>query len=90
MIDNFVAIQVTGSVAGLLTLGAVIPQVIHTIRTKKTRDLSLLFLWLAIAELSFWGIYGGLTQDKFLIITASCACVLYGILVAYKLRGDTK
>lgn len=50
--------EVVGILAGVLTLLTYVPQSIKTIKTKKTRDLSLGTLLLLCASALLWVAYG--------------------------------
>jgi MtN3 and saliva related transmembrane protein len=79
-------IDYLGYVAGLLTVGAFLPQVIRTWRTKQTRDLSLATFGLLISTGSLWMIYGMLTDDWPVIAANAGIVVLNVALVLAKLR----
>jgi MtN3 and saliva related transmembrane protein len=79
-------IDYLGYFAGLLTVGAFLPQVIRTWRTKQTRDLSLATFGLLISTGSLWMIYGMLTDDWPVIAANAGIVVLNVALVLAKLR----
>ena len=77
-----------GYLAGLLTVGAFLPQVIRAWRTRRTRDLSLSSFALLIVAGSLWIFYGALTRDWPVIATNSGMVALNAALAAAKLRYD--
>ena len=78
--------QYLGYFAGLLTVGAFLPQVIRTWRTRQTRDLSLATAALLITTGALWMLYGLLTRD-WPVIAANAGMVTLNVaLVAAKRR----
>ena len=75
-----------GLLAGLLTSGAAIPQVIQTYRTKHARDLSMWQLILLNFGMLLWLIYGISLNDLPLILANIFSIVCYTGLIAMKLR----
>lgn len=75
-----------GLMAGLLTSGAAIPQVVQTYRTKQARDLSLWQLILLLLGMLLWLIYGLALGDLPLILANSFSIFCYGALVVMKFR----
>jgi len=81
---------VIGTIAGVLTSIAVVPQVIRTWRTKHAKDLSIWQPLLLIAGMMLWLIYGVMIGDNPLIVanTFSLACYLFliGMKIVYDRR----
>jgi len=75
-----------GYVAGLLTVGSFLPQVVRAWRTKQTRDLSLAMFALLITSGSLWIVYGIVKSDWPVIATNSGMVALNGALAAAKMR----
>lgn len=84
MIDTIAVVTI---VAGALTQGASAPQVIKTIRSKKTRDISLHFILQLLAGLSMWAIYGILNQDPYFLAWNTVGMSLWSILLFKKLQN---
>jgi len=79
-------ISVTGLIAGICTTLSLLPQVIKTIRTKETNDLSLyMFLFLA-AGLVLWIIYGILINALPIILANLLSLILAIIILFFKIR----
>lgn len=57
-----------GFVAGLTTSVAALPQVVKTIRTHSTRDLSLWQPLLLTVGVRFWMLYGAIIKDIPLLV----------------------
>jgi MtN3 and saliva related transmembrane protein len=81
---------VIGTIAGVLTSIAVVPQVVRTWRTKHAKDLSIWQPLLLIAGMLLWLIYGLMIGDNPLIVanTFSLACYLFliGMKIVYDRR----
>jgi MtN3 and saliva related transmembrane protein len=75
-----------GFVAGLLTVGSFLPQVVRAWRTRQTRDLSLAMFALLITSGSLWIVYGIVKSDWPVIATNSGMVALNGALAAAKMR----
>ena len=57
-----------GFLAAILTTTAFLPQVFKTLKTKKTKDLSLIMYILLTVGTFLWGIYGFLNHDIPLVL----------------------
>jgi MtN3 and saliva related transmembrane protein len=75
-----------GFVAGALTVGSFLPQVIKAWRSQQTRDLSLHGISLLVVAGSLWMIYGALARDWPVVATNGGMVVLNMALVGAKLR----
>jgi MtN3 and saliva related transmembrane protein len=75
-----------GLLAGLLTSGAAIPQVIQTYRTKHARDLSMWQLILLNLGMMLWLSYGIALGDLPLILANIFSIICYTGLIVMKLR----
>jgi MtN3 and saliva related transmembrane protein len=79
-------IRYLGYIAGMLTVGSFLPQVVRAWRTRQTRDLSLAMFALLTLASSLWMIYGVVTGDWPVIATNGGMVVLNGVLAAAKMR----
>lgn len=79
-------VSLTGLLAGILTSGAAIPQVLKTYRSKQARDISLWQLVLLTLGMLLWLIYGIALNDLPLITANTFSICCYCALVAMKLR----
>lgn len=79
-------IQYLGYFAGLLTVGAFLPQVIRTWRTRQTRDLSLGMFALLVTASLLWMFYGIVIRDWPVVLTNAGMMALNGSLAVAKLR----
>ena len=78
-------ISYAGFLAGVLTSGAAIPQVVKTYRTKHARDLSMWQLVLLTLGMLLWLIYGISLNNLPLILANAFSIVCYTALIAMKL-----
>ena len=75
-----------GYFAGVLTVGAFLPQVLRAWRTRQTRDLSLGMFALLITSGSLWMVHGLVSRDWPVVATNGGMVALNGALAAAKLR----
>ncbi|MGN6149966.1 MAG: SemiSWEET transporter [Rhizomicrobium sp.] len=78
--------EFVGIVAAVLTTVAFLPQVIHTIRTRSTHDISLRMYSLYTVGIFLWLIYGLLLHDVPLIAANIVTFLLSGTILSLKLR----
>jgi MtN3 and saliva related transmembrane protein len=75
-----------GAVAGAITVGSFLPQVVRAWRTRRTHDLSLYSSALLITAGSLWMLYGALAADWPVVITNGGMVALNVMLAAAKVR----
>src|SRR5258708_13980171 len=78
-----------GYVAGVITVGAFLPQVLRAWRTRQTRDLSLSSFALLITAGTLWVVYGALSRDWPVIATTAGMVTLNLPLAIPKLPSDS-
>jgi MtN3 and saliva related transmembrane protein len=79
-------IQIVGYIAAFLTTFAFLPQVIRTVKTKSTEDLSLVMFSMMELGMILWLVYGWNVGDKPLIYANSIASIFGMIILYYKLK----
>jgi MtN3 and saliva related transmembrane protein len=79
-------IRLLGFMAGALTVGSFIPQVVRTFRTRHTRDLSFGMFALLVTSGVLWLLYGLVRHDWPVVATNVGMVTLTGILLAAKVR----
>jgi MtN3 and saliva related transmembrane protein len=79
-------ISTIGSVAGISTTCAFLPQVIRTWKTRSTHDISLGMFLLTVFGLILWLIYGLERNDWPLIATDAASLLLSATILGLKLR----
>lgn len=75
-----------GIIAGILTTGAFLPQVIKSWSTHKTKDLSIGMLALLVSGITLWLLYGIRLKDKPIIIANGVTLLLIISLVILKIK----
>lgn len=75
-----------GYAAACLTTVAFLPQVIKTIRLKKTDEISLIMYLLFCTGVLFWLIYGILSHDLPVLIANAMTLALALIILIFKLK----
>ena len=79
-------VEIVGFVAGILTAVAYVPQVIKSMHSKSTKDLSLWWIAISAAGLFLWEIYGLVILSYPLIFTNLASLVM----AMYMLHLKTK
>jgi MtN3 and saliva related transmembrane protein len=78
--------DIIGSIAATLTTIAFIPQAIQVIKTKSTRDISLVMYLVFTAGVAFWLAYGILLGAIPIIIGNIVTLILAMIVLVMKLK----
>ena len=78
-------ITIIGLLAAACTTIAFLPQVIKTVKTKKTKDISLLMYVILTTGILLWVVYGLLTIDLPIILANSITFVLALIVLMLKI-----
>ena len=79
-------VEIVGFIAGILTAVAFVPQVIKSMHSKSTKDLSLWWIAISVAGLFLWEIYGLIILSYPLIFTNLASLVM----AMYMLHLKTK
>jgi len=80
------SVNIFGYLAASLTTIAFLPQVIKTIRLKKTDEISLVMYLLFCLGLLFWLIYGLMITNIPLIIANGITLILATIILFFKIK----
>lgn len=75
-----------GLLGGALTTGSSVPQIVHSMRTRSVRGLSLWTLCLFAGGLALWLLYGIATRALPVIVWNAVSLGLYLILIAVRIR----
>jgi MtN3 and saliva related transmembrane protein len=84
------SIALIGMIAAALTTGAYIPQAWKTIRTRSTKDLSIITFSMLFAGAIMWLIYGLYIHDTPLVLANGITASLSGIIFSIKLVSIKK
>jgi len=80
-------IRILGYVAGTITTLAFVPQVVRSLRTRSTADLSLSWLSAFITGVALWLVYGILLREPPIIAANAVTLGLSLVLLWVRLRG---
>lgn len=79
-------ITLIGIIAGILTTISFIPQVIKSISSRNTRDISLLMYLTFLTGICLWLIYGIIITNIPIIFANSVTFMLVGAIIVMKIR----
>ncbi len=77
-------------IAATLTTISFVPQAIKTIKTRDTKDLSLVTYSLFVLGTSTWTIYGYLDHEQAIFIANLITSCFAGIILFYKVKDTIK
>lgn len=82
---------VTGILATVFTISMKIPQIYHSIKTKRTKDISMLFLVLGVLNHITWLIYAIFDNVNVPLIICDSLCIFLSlVLISLKLKYDNE
>ncbi len=80
---------VSGTVATAFTISMKLPQIYHSIKTKRTKDVSMLFLLLGLLNHVTWVLYAYFDNVNVPLIVCDVVCIFLSlVLVGLKLKYD--
>ena len=80
---------VAGTVATVFTITMKLPQIYHTIKTKRTRDISMLFLLIGVLNHITWVIYAIYDNVNLPLIICDAVCIFLSmVLLCLKIHYD--
>lgn len=82
--------DIIGTLAGLFTTVAVVPQIIKAVRTREVDDISPVFFSTLILGVGLWTCYGFLKNDLPIIITNGISVLLNGTMLWIFFRAKKK
>ena len=84
-----IARTVAGTVATAFTISMKLPQIYHSIKTKRTKDISMLFLLLGVLNLITRVLYAYFDDVNVPLIVCDAVCIFLSlVLVCLKLKYD--
>jgi MtN3 and saliva related transmembrane protein len=83
-------VSTIGLIAALLTTAAYIPQAYKTIRTRSTKDLSIITFSMLFFGTILWFIYGLYIHDTPLMLANGITAALSGIIFSLKIKSMGK
>lgn len=78
-------LTLVGTIAGVLTTGAWLPQLLKCWRTRSAADLSWSYLAVLGTGVALWAVYGLLSSDLVLILANVITVLALLLLVGFKL-----
>ena len=82
---------VAGTVATAFTISMKLPQIYHSIKTKRTKDISMLFLLLGVLNHITWVLYAIFDDVNVPLIVCDAVCIFLSlVLVALKIKFDNE
>ena len=80
---------VAGTVATVFTVSMKLPQIYHSIKTKRTKDISMLFLLLGALNHITWVLYAIFDNVNVPLIVCDAICIFLSlVLIGLKLKYD--
>ena len=80
---------VAGTVATVFTITMKLPQIYHSIKTKRTKDISMIFLLLGVLNHITWVLYAIFDDINVPLIVCDAVCIFLSlVLVVLKLKYD--
>ncbi len=86
---NDTYLNLLGFSAAVLTTTAFVPQVVKVVKTKSTKDISLLMYLLFTAGVALWLIYGFAISSLPVIVANAITLLLSIVIIVYKLKGNS-
>jgi len=74
-------VEIIGSLAGLFTTIAVLPQIVKAIKTRRVEDVSIFMFAILCLGVGLWTVYGVIKDDLPIIITNGISFILNGIML---------
>ena len=84
--NNGVYATSLGLVAGAFTTLAAVPQIVHSVRTGRIRDVSLTTLLMFAFGVTLWLVYGLVIHALPVVLWNAVSLILYLVLIAMRLR----
>lgn len=81
--------NIIGILAGTLTSVSALPQLIKIIKEKKGSDVSYIMLFVLVAGLCTWVVYGVMKNDLPVMITNAVAAVINLLIIIFKKLYET-
>jgi len=83
-------IELIGFIAGIITTSAQIPQIIKSLKTKSTYDVSLLLYVILFTAISLWVLYGYLVDNQTVFIMNLLLLSSVSVMILLKLKYGMK
>ncbi len=77
-------IELIGFTAGLIVSLSLLPQVVKSLKSKKTKDLSIMWLLISLFAQVLWATYGILKGAWPLLVTSIVVSIMNFVLIGLK------
>ena len=81
-------VELIGSIAGVLTTGAFFPQVVKTVRSRSTDDLSWSWAVMTLFGVALWLTYGIFIASISLVAANAVTFVCVALIAGVKLKNE--
>ncbi len=79
-------VTILGLVAATFTTAAFVPQAVKIIKTKHTKDISIVMYSMLMVGIILWLIYGIMLEELPIILTNSVTLIFTSIILGLKLK----
>ena len=80
---------VAGTIATVFTISMKIPQIYHTLKTKRTKDISMIYLLIGVLNHITWVVYAYFDNVNLPLIICDGVCIFLSfVLIGLKLYYD--
>ncbi len=79
-----------GWIASFLCTLILVPQIIKTLKTRHTDDISMYMLIISVAGNAFWVAHASITENMPLLVGAGFISGMSILLIIFKFKFDTK
>lgn len=77
--------DIIGICAGILVIVCLIPQLVHIVKNKSSKDVSMLMYVLLLVAQVLWGTYGVLKNDLQVQITNFISAIITSLIICVSL-----
>lgn len=83
---SIMTMEQLGYIAALLTTGSFLPQVLHTLKSRDTRSISLAMYLMFVSGTVLWLLYGWSISSVPVVAANGITLLLSSVILAMKLR----
>ena len=80
--------SIYGWLASFFCTLILVPQIVKAIKTRHTRDVSMLMLVLSVLGNGFWVLHASITHNLPLMVGAALILLMSGLLIVFKFAFD--
>ncbi len=83
---NMTILDNLGIIAGSLTTGSFVPQLVRIVKEKTTKEISLGMFLMSFMGLNCWLVFGILLGSKPIIVSNTLSIAMVSVIILYKLK----